>query len=60
MAKKLYDLIDINSPGETFAEIKKTLSLIDPDYVSAPIKKVYSDIICLFAGEYPGSPGLDL
>jgi len=54
MATKIYDLTDINSPGGTYSEIIKILSLVDPDYDPAPIKKVYSDIICLFEGEYPG------
>ncbi len=54
MATKLYDLTDVNSPGETYAEIVKTLSLIDPNYDTSHLKKVYADIICLFAGKYPG------
>ena len=51
---KLFDLINNNSPSELYAEIKKILSMIDPDYDPAPIKKVYSDIISLFNGSYPG------
>jgi hypothetical protein len=54
MTIKLYDLTNIGSPGETFAEISKTLLLIDPDYDTGLLKKVFSDIIRLFNGEYPG------
>ena len=54
MAIKLYDLKNISSHSETYAEIIKTLSLIDPDFDTSYLKKVYNDIICLFNGEYPG------
>jgi len=54
MAIKIYDLTNIKSPGETYAEIERTLSMAVPDYDPTPIKKIYNDIICLFKGEYPG------
>ena len=54
MATKLYDLTNVNSPSETYAEIIKTLSLIDPNHDTSILKKVYADIIRLFTGKYPG------
>ena len=54
MAIKIYDLTNINSPDEAFSEITKTLALIDPDFDTSPLETVYSDIICLFNGKYPG------
>jgi len=54
MTTKLYDLTNISSPGGTYAEIIKILSLVAPEYDTAYLKKVYNDIICLFNGEYPG------
>ena len=54
MAMKLDDLTNISSHSGIYAEIIKTLSLVDPDYNTSFLKKVYSDIVCLFNGEYPG------
>jgi hypothetical protein len=54
MAMKLDDLTNISSHRGIYAEIIKTLSLVDPDYNTSFLKKVYSDIVCLFNGEYPG------
>ena len=54
MVTKLYDLTNISSPSGTFAEMTKVLALIDPSYDPAPLKIVFSDIIRLFKGEYPG------
>jgi len=54
MALKLYDLTNISSHNGTYGEIVKTLSFVDPDYDTSFLKKVYSDIICLFNGDYPG------
>ncbi len=51
---KLYELTDTNSPAETLEEIKHILHLIDPSQDSAPIEKIYGDIILLFSGKYPG------
>ncbi|MDH3867400.1 MAG: hypothetical protein OES39_09975, partial [Desulfobulbaceae bacterium] len=51
---KLGDLTNTSSHSGTYAEIIKTLSLVDPDYDTLFLKKVYSDIVCLFKGEYPG------
>ncbi len=54
MVTKLSDLTNISSPSETFAEMTKVLALINPSYDPAPLKIVFSDIIRLFKGEYPG------
>ena len=54
MAIKLYDLTNIKSPDATFAEITRILSMVEPDFDATPLNRVYSDIICLFNGEYPG------
>jgi len=54
MALKLYDLTNISSHSGTYGEIVKTLSFVDPDYDTSFLKKVYSDMICLFNGDYPG------
>jgi len=54
MAIKLYDLTNISSPIGTYAEIIRTLSLVDQDYDASRLKKVYDDIVRLFKGEYPG------
>jgi hypothetical protein len=51
---KLDDLIDINSPQQILVEIKYVLQLIHPDFNFHQIEEVYSDIIRLFNGEYPG------
>lgn len=51
---KLFDLLEENTPSGMYAEIKNILSLMDPGYDPEPLKKVYSDIICLFNGDYPG------
>ena len=51
---RLHDLTDISSPSETFAEIKKILQLIDPSFDSLFIENIYTDIIRLFNGNYPG------
>ena len=49
-----YDLINYNSKSGTYTEILKTLSLVVPDFDTSYLKNVYSDIICLFNGDYPG------
>ena len=54
MAIKLYDLINIRSPGETFTEITNTLTLVYPDYATSFFNTAYKDIISLFEGKYPG------
>lgn len=54
MAMKLDDLTNISSHSGIYAEIIKILSFVDPDYNTSFLKKVYSDIVCLFNGEYPG------
>jgi hypothetical protein len=51
---RLYDLTNIKSPSETFAEIKKILLLVDPSFAPLLIENVYNDIIRLFNGYYPG------
>ncbi len=54
MAIKLYDLTNIRSPSGTYAEIVKTLSLVDSGLDTSGLKKVYADINRLFNGEFPG------
>ena len=54
MAIKLYDLTNIRSHSETYAEMIITLSLVDQDFETTYLKKVYNDIVCLFEGKYPG------
>jgi len=54
MAIKLYDLTNIRSSGETYAEITNTLTLVYPDYDTSFFQKAYNDIISLFEGKYPG------
>ena len=51
---RLYDLTDTNSPAESLAEIKNILLLIDPPPDPSPIEKVYSDVLRLFKGGFPG------
>ena len=51
---KLFDLTDIRSPGETFAEIKKILLLVNSSFNSSHIENIYGDIISIFNGNYPG------
>ena len=51
---KLYDLTDISSPGETFAEIKHILLLVDSSFNSSLLENIYKDIISIFNGNYPG------
>jgi len=54
MAIKLYDLTNVSSPSGTYSEIVKILSLVNPEYDTSDLKNVYSDIIRLFSGKYPG------
>ena len=54
MAIKLYDLTDISSQRETYEEIIRTLSLVDPGYDPSHLATVYEDIVALFNGKYPG------
>ena len=51
---KLYDLTDISSPGETLAEIKHILLLVDSTFNSSLLENIYKDIISIFNGNYPG------
>jgi len=51
---RLHDLINIRSPSETFAEIKKILFLVDPSLDPSLIEIAYNDITRLFNGNYPG------
>jgi hypothetical protein len=51
---RLYDLTDIYSTSETFAEINKIVSLVDPSFDSSLIENTYNDIILLFKGKFPG------
>jgi len=51
---RLYDLTNINSPSEIFAEIRNILLLIDTSFSFSLIENIYNDIICLFNGEFPG------
>jgi len=51
---RLYDLTDIHSTSETFAEIKKIVSLVDPSFDSSLIENTFNDIILLFKGKFPG------
>ena len=51
---KLYDLTDISSTSETFAEIKKILLLVNPSLDPSLIEDAYNDIILLFNGKFPG------
>jgi len=51
---KLNDLTNIYSPSETFAEIRNILLLVDPAFDSSLLEDVYTDIVSLFKGKYPG------
>ena len=51
---RLYQLTNIKSTSETFAEIKHILLLIDPSFDFLVIENAYNDIILLFNGKYPG------
>lgn len=51
---RLHQLTDITSPGETFAEIKYIVTLIDSSFDFSFIENVYNDIVRLFNGDYPG------
>ncbi|MGM0452528.1 MAG: hypothetical protein ACQERN_05140 [Thermodesulfobacteriota bacterium] len=51
---KLYDLIENQDPEAIHAEIQKILTLLDAGSVIEPFRSVYSDIVALFNGQYPG------
>ena len=51
---RLHELTDITSPGETFAEIKYIVALIDSTFDFSFLENVFNDIILLFNGDYPG------
>jgi hypothetical protein len=50
MKKPVY----IEDPHEVFAEVKRIVLLLYPDFDFRPLQKVFRDILRLFAGEYPG------
>jgi hypothetical protein len=54
MVIKLHNLTNPNSSSETYDEIVKILLLVDPDFDTSFLKKVYCDTVCLFNGRYPG------
>jgi hypothetical protein len=54
MVIKLHHLTNSNSSSEAYDEIIQILSLVDPDFDTSFLKKVYSDTIRLFNGKYPG------
>jgi len=51
---RLYDLTNIHSTSETFAEIKNILLLVDPSLDPSLIEDTYNDIVLLFDGKFPG------
>ena len=51
---RLYDLTNINSSSETFAEIKNILLQIDPSFSFSLVENIFIDIILLFNGKFPG------
>ena len=51
---RLYGLTDTSSPAESLAEIKNIMLLIDPPPDPSPFEKVFTDVLRLFKGEFPG------
>lgn len=44
----------MNDPDAVLDEVKTILSMISPDFDCEPIDRVFSDVLRLFRGEYPG------
>lgn len=51
---RLHQLTNIKSTSETFAEIKKTILLVDSSFDISKTENAFNDIINLFNGNYPG------
>ena len=56
MIKKtvLYDLIDVSDPEIVLNEIKKIIALTVEGYDPSKLEMIYTDIVTLFRGEFPG------
>lgn len=56
MIKKtvLYDLIDVSDPEIVLKEIKQIIALMVEGYDTSKLEMVYTDIVTLFRGEFPG------
>jgi len=56
MIKKtvLYDLIDVSDPEIVLKEIKQIIALTVEGYDPSKLEMVYTDIVTLFRGEFPG------
>ena len=53
-SKRLYDLINMDSPEGLLTEAEAVLKLVYAGADTATVKKTFSDIMRLYAGEYPG------
>jgi HD superfamily phosphodiesterase len=51
---RLSELIDLKNPQAVLEEIKYVLKLISNNIKTDLIEKIYSDVILLFKGEFPG------
>jgi hypothetical protein len=51
---KLYDLLDVSAPQEVYNEIKHIISLMTDDFAHDGFDVLFSDIVSVFTGEYPG------
>jgi len=51
---KLYDLIDANNPSRVLEEINYLLKCISNDIKRDRFEKIYTDVILLFEGKFPG------
>ena len=53
-SKRLYDLINMDSPEGLLLETEAVLKLVYAGADTSPVKKTFSDTMRLYAGEYPG------
>lgn len=55
--KKLADLLDMENPGAVMAEVEQIVAMMDRGIDLGFVKTVFSDILDLFEGRYPGYQG---
>ncbi len=53
-SKRLYDLINMDSPDGILQETETVLRLVYPGADTSPLKKTFTDTMNLYAGTYPG------
>ena len=58
-ASQISSLIDMENPQVVLEEVKKIILLIFPEFDFTPVDSVFSDVLRLFQGQYPGYRACD-